>query len=107
MNETVVINGDALDIVRRIKGIDKGYFVIYNRKLRRYEVHHKDNRQNTLAVVIPYRQLDNRAYELVKKTRRERIKELIAEIERDNLHLEKSWEKSVIDDAVKNFEEKS
>ncbi|MGI6701015.1 MAG: hypothetical protein ACOX3U_00885 [Christensenellales bacterium] len=98
MKDTLVaVKSDALDIVRRIREIDKGYFTVYNLTKSRYEVHHVNNPGNTLAVVIPYKKLDKRAVDYVLKTRIERIKQIETEIELNNRRIELDYQKKLID----------
>lgn len=79
-----VVRRDLFDITDRIKEIDPDYFIFYSYRYRRYEVHNSAQRGGTLALVLPYDRLDERALRLVRRTRRERAEELLAETERQN-----------------------
>lgn len=79
--------GDLFDIEARLKEIDGGYFLVRNRRLGRYEVHHAGQRGSSLAVVVPYARLDERTVRLVRRTRAERAEELMRETERENERL--------------------
>lgn len=76
------VRGDLFDIARRLKEVDKDYFVVYSYRDNRYEVHSKGNRGNTLCFAAP--RLDERVIVKARQTRRERLDRLIAEAERDN-----------------------
>ena len=65
----ILVSNDLYDIARRLKGIDKGYYVVYDKRKRRFEVWHRDSRSITPEVVVPYPELDARTVELVQKTR--------------------------------------
>ena len=72
--ETYVLDGydliyiDKADpVVKALKAIESGYFVMYNPMSEKYEVHSKDNIGNTYCLTT-YRQLDSRTVELVQKT---------------------------------------
>ena len=93
------IQGDVMDIARRIKSIDRGYYVVYNRTRGRFEVHHPNNKPNSIAVVIPYEQLDIRAYEYVLRTRKERMSNILQEIESHNHKLEMDKDNRILDEA--------
>jgi len=95
MDRTIEIKNDVLDVVRRIKGIDRSYYVLYNLTKKKFEVHSSKNRGNTLAVTLPFCKLDARAVEYVRKTRIERINEIAAEIEIANIKAEIDNEKKV------------
>lgn len=84
-----VINDDMFGVCRRLKSIDDGYFVFLNYKTGKLEVHNAHDAP-TLCLVLPYDTLDERTVRHVLKTRRERINEMLAQIERDNLKLERA-----------------
>lgn len=67
------IENDLYHIATRLKEIDQGYFVMYDTKTKKYEVHHKDNIGSTYCVGVPYDELDARTITLVQSTRRERF----------------------------------
>ncbi|MCM1043169.1 MAG: hypothetical protein NC350_03040 [Corallococcus sp.] len=79
-----VITSDLFDISSRLKEIDSNYFVCYNRKAQRYEVHNGRQRGNTFCLAVPYGCLDARTVDLVRKTRVENAEKLWEEMERHN-----------------------
>lgn len=87
------ITGDLYDIADRLKEIDPSYFLIYNTELDRYEVHSDKNIHSTLCLVSPYKYLDQRLLALVRETRRERARQLFAEMERTNAAIEQAAQK--------------
>ena len=62
-------------ICDRLKSIDDGYFVVYDRHRSRFEVHNSRQRGSTFALAVPYASLDARVVELVRKTRVENVLE--------------------------------
>ena len=76
-------------ICRRLKSIDDGYFVLYNKRTHSFEVHNGKQRGDTFSLRIPYPCLDARTVTLVRKTRAENAKRLFEEMERENRKLEK------------------
>lgn len=87
-----VIRDDMFGICRRLKSIDDGYFVFLNYKTGKFEVHNaKDTR--TLCLVLPYDTLDERTVRHVLYTRAERVKEIVARMERENARLEREQAK--------------
>ena len=84
------IKGDLYDIADRLKEIDPSYTIVYNTILARYEVHSDKNVHDTLCVVSSFRHLDSRLLEVVRRTRRERSRELLEEMERGNGRLERA-----------------
>ncbi len=100
IGEGYVVEGDLFDISSRIKEIDENYFIFYSYRFRRYEIHSRAQRGNTLALVLPYDRLDARALTLVRRTRADRAAALALEIEREN---EKIRRKS-LDGTIKRVE---
>ena len=82
-----VIKSDLFDIAKRIRRINSKYFVVYNLRRKKFEVHYKRSK-NTYELTIPFDTLDARAVEFVQKTRMENQKKLIDEIEKNNQKLE-------------------
>jgi len=99
MDRTVSILSDTLDIVRRIKGIDKGYGIRYNLTRNRFEITHLRSGGETV-LVLPYRKLDCRSVEYVRRTRVERAEALFREIEVNNARLERERERSIADETA-------
>ena len=99
-----VVENDLFDVAFRIKQIDDSYFTVYNYVERRYEVHSTSQRGNSLAVVIPFGELDARAVDYVRKTRSERISQLIEETERANQKIERDKIRRAVKLAEKEVE---
>ncbi len=76
------IKDDLFSIAKRLKTIDKDYFVVYSYRYRRYEVHNRGNKGNTFCFSAP--KLDERVIQKARKTRRERLNELLKETEAEN-----------------------
>ena len=76
------IDCDLFNIARRLKTLDKDYFVVYSYRDNRYEVHNRGNKGNTFCFAAP--KLDERVINKARKTRRERIDLLLKETELDN-----------------------
>lgn len=83
----VKITHDVFNIVKRLKAINKNYFIMFNTKTNKYEIHNLKYK-NTLCLVLPYNALDNRAITYVLKS--ERVEEQLELIEKTNLKIEKS-----------------
>ena len=98
------VTGDLYSIADRLKEIDSGYFIYYSYKNKRYEVHNKSQRGQTLSLVLPYKTLDERTVRLVRKTRSERMKSLIEEMERENARIERERMNDLIKSKQDQFE---
>lgn len=93
-----VISNDLFDISNRIKSIDNKYFVVYNIKRKKFEVHYARSK-NTYELTIPFDSLDARAVEFVLKTRVQNQKKVLEEIEKSNEKLEKQNTKNIIENV--------
>ena len=87
---------DTHDITRRLREIDKDYFIVYNTDRKCYEVHNY-SQKNTFCLSIPYGSLDARTISLTLKTRREFLDKILAEIDKNNEKLEKDAKKEILD----------
>jgi hypothetical protein len=97
------VKGDLYDIARRIKSIEKGYFIVFNKRAKKFEVHSTWNVGNTYCFTVPYSRLDYRTIELCKETNLAIHGDQIEKrIESDNAKLERKMEKeyrAYLDDA--------
>lgn len=99
------IKSDVFDISKRIKEIDKGYYIVFNRQKQRFEVHHKLQRGGSYCFAVPYKQLDARTLTLTRKTMAKNAKKVFDEIENDNKRLQKEQIEKAVKIAEKNMEE--
>lgn len=81
-----LITRDTHHVARRLSDIDKGYFVLFNHKRNRYEVHNTRNLGDTYCFVAPYNELDGRTVEYAIETSSSNI---IATIKSENEKLER------------------
>jgi len=92
-----VINTNVCNIPERLKEIDSQYFIVRNKQLHCFEVHHGkpelDNYYKTFQLQIPYDELDQRTIDFVLETRIENAKRIIEEIEKHNEKLQLEQEK--------------
>jgi hypothetical protein len=99
----IVIENDLFDIARRLKEIDAGYIVVYNKKRRRFEVRHERTRES-FACMLPFDRLDERTVRHVRKTRAENTERLLREIEKNNEKITAEKENRVLDELRKKSE---
>lgn len=89
----IVIENDVYNIAKRIKYIDRDYFIVYNTSKENYEIHNKSQIGSTYCVTIPYNTLDERTLDFVYKTQSKNIEEILCKIENEN-KLHENAEKS-------------
>lgn len=97
MKNKVKLNTDNYFICERLREIDISYFVLYNLITKKYEVHSSQQIDNSYCFTVPYKVLDARTIDYALKTRIENKDKLIAEIDRQNMLLEKEIVKNEID----------
>lgn len=84
----IKINQDVFNISDRIKEIDSDYFIVYNTKLKKYEVHNSSQNMNSYCLTCPYESLDCRLLEKTMQTRIINFDKIINEIEQNNKKIE-------------------
>lgn len=84
---------DVYNIAKRIKKIDKDYYIVYNTSTHKFEVHNSSQLGGTYCLTIPYQFLDERTLKYVQKTSSVNLDYVLNEIESNN-NLLKSTEKS-------------
>ena len=90
MQSAVIVENDLFGIAARLRSIDDGYFVAYDKRKHAFEVHNSRQRGNTFALSVPYPCLDVRTERLVRRTRVENAKRLLEEMERENRRREQA-----------------
>lgn len=98
-----IIEDDLFGICARLKSIDGGYYVFLDYKTGRFELHHGVG-AHSLCLVLPFDRLDERTVRHVLYTRAERVKELVAAMERENAKLENEQNRRAADRAFAAFE---
>jgi hypothetical protein len=84
-------------IPERLKQIDPGYFLVRNHETHQFEVHHIGQIGNTLALNIPFQELDERTIQKVRETQIQYIDNIVAEMDRKNAKLEIENNKKIKD----------
>lgn len=90
----IKITHDVFNIAKRIKQINKNYFIMFNTKSENFEVHNKSYK-NTFCLCLPFKNLDSRVITYVLKS--EKVEECFEEIEKNNSKLEKSKQNKIKD----------
>lgn len=98
----MLITHDVFDIADRLKEIDSNYTLHYNRANGKFELRGKGG---VLLLTYPYSQIDARMVELARKTRVERSRELIREMEEHNLKLEERRSREENEYALESLKE--
>jgi predicted GH43/DUF377 family glycosyl hydrolase len=99
----IKLTSDVYEISKRIKNIDKDYYMVYDTSKRKFEVHNSSQIGSTYCLTLPYDYLDARALKYVIDTKSENLGKILQKIDDDNRSLE-STEKNralgAINDAI-------
>lgn len=95
----ILIKNDVFNIVKRLKKIDKNYFIVYNLSSKKYEVHHSKSK-HSLQLVLPFDFLDTRTLNLVLKSNIKNHAKLLKEMEENNLKLEQNKTQKIVNEAT-------
>lgn len=101
----IKIENDIFFLAERLKEIDPDYFIALNTKNKNFEVHNSSQPINSFCLLVPKNKLDPSLVEYVRKTRANRQKKLLAEIEATNQKMQKQNEQKIICEAAEKFEE--
>lgn len=80
----IEITSDCLDISNRLKSIDNSYYIVFDTKKQKYEVHSKDQVLESYCFTSPYNSLDERLIYFALKTRSQNKDNLLKELEKEN-----------------------
>lgn len=98
MDRIVSIFDDLFDISARLKSIDDGYYIVYDKARSKYEVHNS-KRGESLQLVLPFEALDARTVQYVQMTRIENIDRIAKEIDIHNERLDRQKSAAILDEA--------
>lgn len=101
MKNTFKIESDCLDITRRLKQIDKDYFVVRNCNNGTFELHNNAQAGDSYCLTFPFDTLDERAIDFARKTSVQNSEELFKEMEKENAQLQKQAVKDILNGFLK------
>ena len=92
----IKLTHDVYEIAKRIKNLDRGYFIVYDTELNKFEVHNSLQLGSTYCLTLPYSEIDARALDYVAKTSCTNIERILEEIETENKIQESADTNSVL-----------
>lgn len=98
MNRSFEIYSDCQDIIKRLKEIDKDYFVVYNLNRKTFELHNRAQEEGTFCLTLPFYTLDERTIDLTLRTQSFKRDELIKELDAENERLEKTRKRNILNE---------
>jgi len=90
---------NVYDIPVRLKEVNRDFFVMFNTRIQKFEVHCASQPFDTLACVLPFDELDARTIQYVREFSRERTEHIAEEIDRYNEEIDRREQAAVIDKA--------
>lgn len=87
----IKIESDVFDIVKRIKEIDDGYYILFDLNKQKFEVHNC-KQSSSYCFTYPYDNLDERVFEMIYATNSKFIDKIIEDIDKNNTKIEKNNE---------------
>lgn len=100
----IKICGDVYNISKRIKEIDKDYYVMYDTSKQVFEIHNSNQIGSSYCLTLPYTELDERALKYVLKTQSVNIDEILEQIENDNNQRESAIKTSAFSQIADSIE---
>ena len=89
----IKIDCDVYNISKRVKYIDKDYYVVFNTSTSKFEIHNSSQIGSTYCLTLPFSTLDERTLNFINETKTENIENIITKIEKEN-KIRESAEKS-------------
>lgn len=99
----IQISHDVYNISKRIKKIDRSYYIVFNTLKEKFEIHCSNQIGSSYCLTLPYDELDERALKYVRSTQIANIGEIIEKLEYDNqlrISAEKSRATAHVEDAI-------
>lgn len=88
-NELIEIEDDIFDICKRLKEIDATYYIVFNKKTRKFELHSSSNKKNSLCLILPFEKLDCRTVNYALVSRVENCSSIFQKIEENNEEIDR------------------
>lgn len=79
----IKLKNTVFNLNNRLKKQDKSYYITFNTKLNRYEVH-SSKQKSSFCFAVPYNQLDSRVISYAQKTSVKNLTQFIQEVQQHN-----------------------
>ncbi len=85
----IKIDSDVFDIVKRVKEIDDGYYIVFDVSKNKFELHNS-KQQSTYCLTCPFGNLDKRLIDFIHETNCGNIDNILEEIDNNNRNIERN-----------------
>ena len=101
--EKIIVNSDALEVIKRLKEYNKNYRVYYNLKTKKYMLYLFENEFNPdrYCLTFPFNKIDERILEFTLKSEIQNRKQVLKELEESNALLLKNEQKNILNQMEK------
>lgn len=99
------VNFDVYNISKRIKDIDKSYYIVFDTSKQKFEIHNSNQIGSTYCLTLPFNELDERCLGYVRKTQSVNIDELLNELECENNSRESAIKNGAFSQVEQVFED--
>ena len=101
----IKIESDVYNISKRVKFIDKDYYVVYNTLTSKFEVHNSNQLGSTYCLTLPFNELDEQTLNYINKTKSKNIEEILCKIENENKIRESAEKSSALSTIYDNLQD--
>lgn len=101
----IQIKNDVYNISKRLKNIDRFYYVVYDTSKQKFEIHNSSQIGSSYCLTLPYEKLDERTLKYVLLTKSNNIDKILESIENNNKILESAKKTSAFSNIVEDFEQ--
>ena len=101
----IKIESDVYNISKRVKNMDKDYYVVYNTSSSKFEIHNSSQIGGTYCLTLPYKELDERTLDFINQTKSENIEKIISKIEKENKLRESAEKSSTFSNVYENIQD--
>ena len=95
---------DVYNISKRVKEIDKDYYIVYDTSNNKFEVHNSNQVGSSYCLTLPFNCLDERTLNYVHKTKSTNLEDILQKIENDNNKLKSTEKTSALNCVAENLE---
>lgn len=99
------IYNDVYNIAKRIKEIDRYYYLVLNTSKNKFEVHNSNQQGSTYCLTLPFNELDERTLNYINKTKSCNIEKILNEIENNNKVRESAEKHGALSELYYNIED--
>ena len=96
---------DVYNISKRLKKIDRDYFIVYDTSKNNFEIHNSSQIGSSYCLTLPYSCLDERCLNYVYQTKSENIERILQTIDNENKIKESAEKTSALSNAYELISE--